>query len=155
VDSAISPASWASVGGIRKAPGRLPGAWFWAIVLATAVGCGSGSGTALPVPAVVSTTPADNAAGVNLGVVLSATFNQQMNLSTINTATFVLSDPSGTLVSGAVAYDSVKFVATFTPDAPLTPNTTYMAGISSGVANAANTPLPADFTWSFTTGTIP
>lgn len=125
------------------------------ILLATAPGCGSDSGTSLPEPAVDSTVPADGAIDVSLGIVVSAAFNQQMNLSTVNQATFVLGDPSGTLVPGSVAYDSASFTATFTPDAPLAPNATYTAGLSSGIANIADTPLPSDFTWVFTTGTSP
>jgi hypothetical protein len=126
-----------------------------AFMLAALPGCGSGSGTRLPVPAVVSTAPADAATGVHLGATISATFNQQMNGTTVNDSTFVLSDPSGALVAGSVTYDSASFIATFTPLAPLAPNTVYMAGISSGVTNIADAPLPNDFTWSFTTGTTP
>ena len=125
----------------------------WAVLLATAPGCGSGSGTLLPEPEVVSTLPADGAMGVPPGAVVSAEFNQQMNLSTVNDATFVLGDSSGTLVPGRVAYDSATFTATFTPDLPLAPNATYTAGISSGVANVADTPLANDVSWTFTTGT--
>jgi len=62
-------------------------------------------------------------------------------LSTVNSSTFVLSDPSGALVPGAVAYNSANFTATFTPGAPLAPNTKYMVGISSGVTNIADTPV--------------
>ena len=126
-----------------------------ATLLATAVGCGSGSGTVLPIPAVVSTVPADGATEVSVDVIVAATFNQQMNLSTVNESTVVLSGPDGTLVAGTVAYDSANFAATFTPDSPLASNTTYTAGISSGVANVADTPLPSDFTWTFTTQTVP
>jgi hypothetical protein len=140
---------------MREAARQTLAAVAGAVLIAMLPGCGSGSGTRLPLPAVVSTVPADAATGVHLSAAISATFNQQMNQSTVNDATFVLSDPAGALVEGAVAYDSASFTATFTPDAPLAPNTVYMAGISSGVTNLANTPLPADFTWSFTTGTTP
>ena len=99
--------------------------------------------------------PADGAMDIALGVVVSAAFNQQMNLSTVNEATFVLGDASGTLVAGSVAYDTVTFTATFTPDLPLAPNATYTAGISSGIANVADTPLASDVSWTFTTGTLP
>lgn len=126
-----------------------------AIMLVTLPGCGSGSGTRLAVPAVVSTLPADTATGVHLDAVISAVFNQQMNQSTVNDSTFVLSDPSGALVAGSVSYDSASFTATFTPNAPLAPDTMYMAGISSGITSIADTPLPEDFTWSFTTGATP
>jgi len=117
-----------------------------------AAGCGSGSGTTLPPIVVTSTVPPDGATGIALTVTVTATFNQQMNASTINSSTFVVSDPAGLPVPGTVDYDSVNFVASFTPDAPLKPNTTYTAGISGGVANVGDAILGDDFDWMFTTG---
>lgn len=70
------------------------------MLLATVTGCGSGSGTSLPVVAVVSMVPADGATGVDLNATVSATFNQQMNQSTINSSTFSLSDPTGAILPG-------------------------------------------------------
>ena len=124
-------------------------------MLAMTAGCGSGSGTSLPVVAIASMVPADGATDVHLGATVSATFNQQMNQSTINSSTFSLSDPSGAILPGAIAYNSFNFTATFIPDSPLMPNTTYTAAISGGVANVANSTLGTDVTWSFTTGTTP
>ena len=112
--------------------------------------CG-GSGTVLPRPAVVSTAPAEAATGIPVDTIISATFNQQMNPSTVNESTFVLSDPESALVPGEVTYDSANFIGMFTPHSPLLPATTYTVGISSGVTNIADKPLPADFTWTFTT----
>jgi len=123
-----------------------------ALMLAYAAGCGSGSGTSLPHPAVVSTVPADSATGVSLNTTISATFNQQMNLSTINSSTFVVSDPSHRVLAGSLAYNAFSFTATFTPAAPLAPSTTFTASISGGVASVANATLGVDFTWNFTTG---
>lgn len=125
------------------------------MLLATVTGCGSGSGTSLPVVAVVSMVPADGATGVDLNATVSATFNQQMNQSTINSSTFSLSDPTGAILPGIITYNSFSFTSTFTPSSPLMPNTTYMAAISGGVANVANATLGHDVTWSFTTGTTP
>ena len=125
------------------------------LMLAVAAGCGSGSGTSLPILAVVSMVPADSSTGVHLSATVSATFNQQMNQSTFNPSTFSLSDPTGAILSGTITYNAFKFTATFTPSSSLAPNTTYMAAISGGVANVANSTLGADVTWSFTTGTTP
>lgn len=125
------------------------------LMLAMTAGCGSGSGTSLPMVAIASMVPADGAIDVHLSAAVSATFNQQMNQSTINSATFSLSDPTGAIVAGAIAYDSFNFTATFSPDSPLMPNTIYTAAISGGVANVANSTLGTDLTWSFTTGTAP
>jgi hypothetical protein len=141
--------------GRLRAARRLVAVAFAALMLACTAGCGGGSGTSLPHPAVASTVPADGATGVSLSTAISATFNQQMNLSTINFSTFVVSDPSGRVLAGSIAYDAVNFTATFTPAAPLAPNSTFTAAISAGVANIANTTLGVDFTWNFTTGTTP
>ncbi|HEV3115218.1 MAG TPA: Ig-like domain-containing protein [Candidatus Binataceae bacterium] len=126
-----------------------------ALMLAMAAGCGSGSGTSLPIPAIVAMMPADGSTGVHLNTTVSATFNQQMNQSTINSSTFSLSDPTGAVLPGEISYDASTFTATFTPAAPLAPNTTYTAAISGGVANVANTTLGTDVSWTFTTGTTP
>ncbi len=118
-------------------------------------GCSSGSGTSLPPPEIVSMQPADGAVDVLPDVIITATFNQQMNLTTVNDATFVLGDAEGMLVAGEVTYDSLTFTATFTPDAPLDPDVAYTAGISGGVANVANTSLGSDVSWTFTTAAAP
>src|SRR6202043_424053 len=43
--------------------------------------------------------------------------------------------------------------ATFTPATSLSPNTLYTARITSAAADLAGTFLPADYVWSFNTGT--
>jgi hypothetical protein len=42
-----------------------------AILITIVPGCGSGSGTQLPLPAIVSTMPADAATGVHLSAAIS------------------------------------------------------------------------------------
>jgi hypothetical protein len=125
------------------------------IAFAGASACSSGSGTSLPPPEVVAMQPGGGAVDVSPDVIITATFNQQMNLTTVNDATFVLGDADGMLVAGEVTYDSATFTATLTPDAPLDPDVTYTAGISGGVANIANTPLGSDVSWTFTTAAPP
>lgn len=137
--------------------GLMFGPWLLAAVLmvAAAAGCGSGSGTSLPKPAIVAMMPADGSTGVDLDTTVSVTFNEQMNQSTINPSTFSVSDPTGAVLSGEIAYDASTFTATFTPSASLAPNTTYTAAVSGGVANVANTTLGREVTWTFTTGSTP
>jgi hypothetical protein len=118
-------------------------------------GCGSGSGTSLPLVAITSMMPADGATGVVLNATVSATFNQQMNESTINSSTFSFIDASGAAVPGMISCNSSTFTATFIPDSPLMPNGTYTAAVSGGVANVANITLGTDVRWSFTSGTTP
>ncbi|MDR3793065.1 MAG: Ig-like domain-containing protein [Terracidiphilus sp.] len=104
--------------------------------------------TITPPPVVVSTLPANGATNVPIGQVVSATFNEAMTTSTINTATFSLIGPGGP-VAGSVSYSGT--VATFTPTANLAYNATYTATISVGAQSLAGTPMASSYVWSFTT----
>jgi hypothetical protein len=102
-------------------------------------------------PTVSSTSPADGATGVSLNGALSATFSEAMDPLTITGANFTVAG-----VTGTVGYDSVSFVATFTPSSSLASNTAYTATIvggGSGVKDLAGNALAANKVWTFTTGT--
>jgi len=64
---------------------------------------------------------------VPIGQVLSATFSQTMNPSTMNTTTFTLSVTGGAAVSGIVTPSGTY--ATFMPNAPLLNSTSYTATV--------------------------
>jgi ice-binding like protein/Big-like domain-containing protein len=84
---------------------------------------------------------------------ITATFSKAMNPATINSTTFTLTGPSGS-VTGAVAYIAATNVATFTPAPPgLAVTTTYTATISTGAADTFGNPLAANKVWTFTTAT--
>ena len=68
-------------------------------------------------PTASSTDPADGAAGVAVDTVVTVTFSEAMDGSTITDSTFTLS--SNPPVSGTVTYDSGTNTATFIPDADL------------------------------------
>ncbi len=102
-------------------------------------------------PTVVSTVPTNGATGVSLYYPLTATFSKAMASATITTTSFTLSDSSG-LVSGAVAYNAGTKKASFTPDAPLSPNTLYTAILTTAIQDIYGIALAAPYTWSFTTG---
>lgn len=103
-------------------------------------------------PTVRSASPANGAAGVKVGGVITATFSEEMDASTITTDTFTVNDGSGT-ISGTVSYSDKK--ATFTPSDNLTYSTTYTAMISTGAMDSAGNALSAPYTWSFTTEATP
>jgi O-glycosyl hydrolase len=108
--------------------------------------------TTSPVPPkVTAVTPASAATGVAVSTTLTATFSQSMNASTINSSNFTLTATGGASVTGTVTFVSSTSVATFTPSASLAFNTQYTATITTGVTNAAGTPLAANYSWSFTT----
>jgi hypothetical protein len=103
-------------------------------------------------PAVVSTVPANGALNVPIGQVLSATFSETMNTSTISATTFTVT-AGGVAVPGTVTYSGL--VATFTPTASLAYSTVYTATITTGATSVAGTPLATNYVWTFTTITPP
>jgi hypothetical protein len=115
----------------------------------------TGAATNLTKPQIVSTNPTNLATGVVLNQVISATFTVPMNPLTITTATFQLTAPGAVSVAGTVSYDAINFIASFTPSAPLTANTTYIATITSGATDTTGNSLGttgAPNPWTFTTG---
>jgi hypothetical protein len=107
-------------------------------------------------PLIVLTTPANTATGVALNQAVSATFSEAMNPLTISTATFQVTGPASAPVAGIVSYDPVDFIATFTPSAPLTASSSYIATITTGATDTFGNSLGstgAANPWTFSTGT--
>jgi hypothetical protein len=104
-------------------------------------------------PTVISTIPLSAAMSVPLNQIVSATFSMAMNPATISSATFKLTGPGSTAVSGLVAYAAVGNTLTFTPTANLAPSTLYTGTITTGAQNLAGTALASNYVWTFTTGT--
>ncbi|MBC7883934.1 MAG: Ig-like domain-containing protein [Saprospiraceae bacterium] len=102
-------------------------------------------------PTVIFTDPANNATGVSLDKIITATFSVPMDPSTINGTTFILKNGT-TSVSGTVTYSGST--ASFNPSSNLLSGTTYTATITNGAKNLAGTPLAADYTWTFSTGAV-
>jgi len=107
--------------------------------------------TAAPA-SVVSTVPANGAMAVSVNSVVSATFSEAMNPATINVATFTLSGPGATAVSGSVSYAGTT--ATLTPSAVLTTSTLYTATITTGAKDSTGAPLGTNVVWTFTTAPL-
>jgi hypothetical protein len=120
-----------------------------ALLIALIAGCGQ---EVVTVPTVVSTIPANGATNVVINTTISATFNEAMSPATINTTSFTVAGPGGT-VAGAVTYSGT--VATFTPAAPLAYSSIYTATITTGAANLGGTHLLNNSVWTFTTITPP
>ena len=124
-------------------------AWSLAVVIAI-TGCGSDptAPTDTTAPTVSSTNPLNGAMGV---AVITASFSEEMNASTISAATFAMSGPGVTPVTGTVTYNASTDMATFTPSSALAPNTTYTATITTEVKDVAGNALAGNHVWSFTT----
>jgi hypothetical protein len=92
--------------------------------------------------------------GVAGNQTITATFNEAMNRATISPATFTLAGPSGA-VAGVVTYNATGSIATFTPGVNLAYNTAYTATITTGAANTLGIDMASNYTWTFTTATLP
>src|SRR5215813_89780 len=109
-------------------------------------------------PTVTSFSPVDGAIDVSLYANVTATFNEQIDSSTVNNSTVQLQDPSGALTPATVSYNSASRAVTLDPTAPLAGGIKYTAvvkGGDAGIKDLAGNPLAADLTWSFTTVTPP
>lgn len=106
-------------------------------------------------PTVTSTNPTDLASGIGTNRKITATFNEGMDPSTLTAATFTLTGPGATPVSGTVTYTTIGTTATFTPSSALAINSVFTAKITTGAEDLAGNPLGSTFTWSFTTGAGP
>jgi hypothetical protein len=97
-------------------------------------------------PTVISTSPASNEISVSLSTTVTVTFSELVNVSTVNAATFTLSDGVNPVL-GTVSCNGST--AVFTPTSPLLRNTTYIATISAGVKDIAGNATTMNNTWSF------
>ena len=115
-------------------------------------------------PTIVSTSPRDGKTEIPLTAVITATFSEPMDSSTITDATFLLSSKEGLRgksknsrkkrrksVTGVVTYNAAKKMATFTPSSKLGYNTTYEAIITTGVKDSAGNNMQSSYKWSFST----
>lgn len=99
-------------------------------------------------PTVVLTDPADTATNVPNAQIISASFSEEMDITTLTTSTFTLYD-GGTPIAGTVA--CIGDTATFTPDADLSVGTTFTATITTGVTDLAGNALASSYIWTFST----
>lgn len=137
----------------RKIRLALTSALIGLFVLATVVmtrSTGSAVAAEPAPPAVIFTNPSIGAGGAPTYTLVSATFNQDMTPTTINSGTFFVSH-GAVPIAGAIGYITISKVAVFYPGAPLASNTLYTATITTGVQNQSGQPLATDMVWTFTT----
>lgn len=110
-------------------------------------------------PTITLTNPADLDTDVALNATVNATFSKAMDPLTLTTVTFTVQPtgpPLGALVLGAVTYDALTNIATFTPTSPLTASTQYTATVTTAATDLAGNALASGLVpnpWTFTTGT--
>ena len=103
-------------------------------------------------PTVSSTSPLPNATGVATNTLVTASFSEAMDPSTIIAANFTLACPAATAIAGTVGYGVNGNVATFRPTSNLPVNTACTATVTTGVKDLAGNAMLAPFVWTFTTG---
>ena len=124
-----------------------------ALLIVTA-GCGSssrnptGPAADMLAPTVNSTNPANGATGVS---VITASFSEAMDASTITTTSFTLSGRSAVPVIGTVTYDPGTEMARFTPSNALAAGVTYTATVTIGATDLVGNALATNHVWSFRT----
>jgi hypothetical protein len=106
---------------------------------------------ALTPPVVIATVPVNLATAVPINQAISATFSVAMTPASIDAATFTVTGPGSSAVTGVVTYVAAGSVATFVPAANLSPSTLYTATITTGTTDLAGAALASDYVWTFTT----
>jgi hypothetical protein len=99
-------------------------------------------------PIVVTTSPVQGETNVALGKIITATFNEKMNPTTITQASVTLRGSAA--VSGTVSYTGQT--ASFAPNGGLASNSTYIAKITTAVKDENGIAMRADYEWTFSTG---
>lgn len=101
-------------------------------------------------PVVTSVSPANAAVDVETASDIHAAFSEAMDPTTINNNSFTVGG-----IEGLVSMSNGNTVATFTPSALLSVNTTYTATLSTALKDLSGNSLAANKVWSFTTaGTV-
>jgi hypothetical protein len=101
-------------------------------------------------PKVTATLPLNGAANVDPSTAISATFSQDMDASSLSTATFTVKQGTAD-ISGAVSYAAATRTVSFAPAVALGNSLQYTATITTGARATAGLTLAASETWSFTT----
>ena len=108
--------------------------------------------TAAGAPTLTAKVPANGAVDVPVGQVISATFDMDMDASTITSATFYIKKSGGSPLPAEVDYSAATHKATLDPLADLEAGATYQVTLTTAVKSAGGVSLAgAPVTWSFTT----
>jgi hypothetical protein len=101
-------------------------------------------------PSVVFTNPSVSARSVPTYSLVSVTFGEAMDPSTISGSSFYVRQ-GGEPLTGSTSYIAASKVAVYHPSAPLEPDRTYTATVTTGVRNLSGVALAEDVVWTFTT----
>jgi Ice-binding-like/Bacterial Ig-like domain len=125
------------------------------LLLMVGAGCSdpdkqTGATSGVTAPTVASVTPTAGAAAWCPNTIVTATFSEAMNPTSIDGSTFTVT-AAGTAVTGQVTYDAADDTAIFTPANSLAFNTVYTATVTTGAHDMFGNSLASNFVWTFTT----
>ena len=103
-----------------------------------------------PAPQILNVIPANASMDVPLGSKIEVAFDRKMNLNTINSSSFILTDIDSTLSGTFAKTDST---VTFTPSLPLKPEKDYWVTLTTTIKSIDNVNLEQDYSWTFSTKT--
>ena len=107
-------------------------------------------------PQVVSVTPANGSIGIALNIQPTATFDEALDPTTVNTSTVKLTGPGNVNIPGTVTLTGGN-VITFIPNTDLAIGTLYTMTLRGGITeplikDISENALATSYSWSFTTG---
>lgn len=102
-------------------------------------------------PSVDNVEPLNGETCITLDKMVSVTFDEDMDASTLNASTFLLTDLDNNPVSGQVS--STGTTSTFMPYNDLAYETNYQATVTNGAKDLSGNALSSDYSWQFTTVT--
>ncbi len=108
-------------------------------------------------PLISLVSPVNGATNASVFGSVTATFNKDIDPTTVSTATVQLSD-GVSLIPGTVSYSVSSRTATLVPSAQLAYSQSYTATIiggSAGIKDLGGNVLAADYVWTFTTAPAP
>lgn len=104
-------------------------------------------------PVVIATSPANGETSVQFTKTIAATFNEEMDPSSITAASFFIkSASSSTSIPGEISYFGAT--ASFDPATNLLPNTTYSASITTAAKDPYGNSLQTTYMWNFSTDSM-
>ncbi|MHB1055408.1 MAG: Ig-like domain-containing domain, partial [Thermoleophilia bacterium] len=102
-----------------------------------------------------STSPATDATGVFDLTTITASFSRPLDPAMLTADSFrLVRHQDAAVVSSSISFDDNNRTVSLTPADPLDPYTVYDATITTAVTDFDGYHLPADHSWSFTTGPV-
>lgn len=97
------------------------------------------------------TLPAADEVGASATGPMDIFFLNDMEPTQFTGDVFTLRQSGGSIVPGALTYDTEGRIASFTPNLPLAYNTQYDATLNAGLTDVVGNSLASAYSWSFTT----